>query len=336
MTRQWNFTKGLHDIGPGMWAYIQPDGGWGWSNAGLIVDGDQTLLVDTLFDLKLTDDMLTTMRDAVPQAGRIDTLVNTHANGDHTFGNSLVEGARIITTESIAEHLEAEGGDRIVAAMEGLPENSIGRKFLNEIFGAFQLAGIVHPPVTDTFVGELELTVGDKQVRLVDVGPAHTASDTLVYVPGDRVVYTGDILFNGGHPAIWGGPVGNWIKACDTILGWDVDVIVPGHGPICDKAVVRNFKDYLGYFYKEGKARHDAGMSWQDAAFDLAWGDFAEWGDPERVVINMATLYRELGSPPNLEDTSELWELMGRYHFARKDGQESHDPATCTNPAHHH
>jgi cyclase len=84
---RWQYTKGLHDIGNGCFAYLQPDGGWGWSNAGLIVSGEQNLLVDTLFDLKLTQEMLDTMRDAVPGARRIKTLVNTHANGDHTFGN---------------------------------------------------------------------------------------------------------------------------------------------------------------------------------------------------------------------------------------------------------
>jgi cyclase len=335
MTRQWNFTKGLHEIGAGMWAYIQPDGSWGWSNAGLIVDGDQTLLVDTLFDLNLTDAMLKTMRDAVPAAAQIDTLVNTHANGDHTFGNSLVRGARIITTDSVADHLEAEGGDRIVQVIASLPDDSIGKRFLQDIFGSFELAGIAHPPVDDTFVGEMDLLVGDKRVRLVDVGPAHTASDVLVHVPDERVVYTGDILFNGGHPAIWAGPIGNWIKACDTILGWDVDVVVPGHGPICGKKAVRDFKDYLGYFYEEGRKRHEAGMPWQEAAFDLAWGEFSEWGDPERVVINMATLYRELGDAPVMEDAREIWDLMGRYHYKRIEGQ-GHDPATCTNPAHCH
>src|SRR3546814_14459358 len=108
-----------------MWAYVQPGGSWGWSNAGLIVDGDQTLLVDTLFDLKLTGQMLTAMRDAVPAAARIGTLVNTHANGDHTFGNSLVEGARIITTDSVADHLEEEGGDRIVGVIASLPDDSL-------------------------------------------------------------------------------------------------------------------------------------------------------------------------------------------------------------------
>ena len=49
---KWQYTKGLHDLGNGCFAYLQPDGSWGWSNAGLIADRDQTLLVDTLFDLK--------------------------------------------------------------------------------------------------------------------------------------------------------------------------------------------------------------------------------------------------------------------------------------------
>jgi hypothetical protein len=53
------YTKGLHEIGDGVFAYLQPDGGWGWSNAGLVVDGDASLLVDTLFDLRLTGEMIT-------------------------------------------------------------------------------------------------------------------------------------------------------------------------------------------------------------------------------------------------------------------------------------
>ena len=102
---KWQYTKGLHDLGNGCLAYLQPDGGWGWSNAGLIVDGQENLLVDTLFDLKLTREMLDEMRDKVPSARKIKTLVNTHANGDHTFGNQLVAGADIITTEQTAKEM---------------------------------------------------------------------------------------------------------------------------------------------------------------------------------------------------------------------------------------
>src|SRR6202045_5513838 len=82
MTR-WPFAKGLHDLGNGCFAYLQPDGSWGWSNAGLLVDSGQSLLVDTLFDLKLTREMLDTMRRAEPAAtAKIATLVNTHSTAN--------------------------------------------------------------------------------------------------------------------------------------------------------------------------------------------------------------------------------------------------------------
>ena len=75
------YTRGLHDLGNGCFAWLQPDGSWGWSNAGLVTDGDASLLVDTLFDLKLTRAMLAAMRDAAPRAtAAIGTLVNTHSN----------------------------------------------------------------------------------------------------------------------------------------------------------------------------------------------------------------------------------------------------------------
>jgi cyclase len=63
-----------------------------------VVSSESTLLVDTLYDLKLTERMLSEMRGAVPAAARIDTLVNTHANGDHCHGNRLVDGARIVAS----------------------------------------------------------------------------------------------------------------------------------------------------------------------------------------------------------------------------------------------
>ena len=80
------YEKGLHQIGNGAYAWLQPDGGWGWSNAGLVVDGEQSLLVDTLFDVPLTLDMLAAYRDAEKAAEQVNTIVNTHHNGDHCNG----------------------------------------------------------------------------------------------------------------------------------------------------------------------------------------------------------------------------------------------------------
>src|SRR4029450_12517953 len=114
---KWQYTKGLHDLGNGCFAYLQPDGSWGWSNAGLIADRDQTLLGATLFDLKLTREMLERMRRAVAAAKSIGRLVNTHSNGDHTFGNQLVKDAEIIASRACAEEMK----ERAAEERAGMP-----------------------------------------------------------------------------------------------------------------------------------------------------------------------------------------------------------------------
>src|SRR6202158_2874735 len=120
ITSKWPFKKGLQDLGNRCYAYLQPDGSWGWSNAGLVVDSGHSLLVDTLFDLKLTREMLATMRRAEPTAtAKIATLVNTHSNGDHCFGNELVEGAEIIASKGCDEEMRYDGGGGRLGGVEG-------------------------------------------------------------------------------------------------------------------------------------------------------------------------------------------------------------------------
>lgn len=285
------FTRGLHDVGNGCWAWLQPDGGWGWSNAGLITDGEASLLVDTLFDLKLTGDMLAAMRDAAPAAAKIDTLVNTHANGDHTFGNQLVEGARIVASESTAEEFDHVPPAVFHALMSD--PSALGRAgdFVRECFSPFDFSNITLTPPTETFAGETALKVGDREVRLIEVGPAHTRGDTLVHLPKERIVYTGDILFEEGTPIAWAGPLSNWIAACDRILAMDVDVVVPGHGPITDKAGVQAMRDYLVFVTEEARRRFDAGLDFLAAAHDIELGEHAKRGAPERLVVTVQTLY---------------------------------------------
>ena len=114
-TDRWTYTLGLHDVGNGCFAYIQPDGGWGWSNAGLIVADGVSMLVDTLFDLRLTANMLESMAGVTRQAP-IGTLVNTHANGDHCYGNELLADAEIIASTAAAAEM-AEVPAAMMAAL---------------------------------------------------------------------------------------------------------------------------------------------------------------------------------------------------------------------------
>jgi len=316
---RWGYTKGLHDLGNGCHAWLQPDGTWGYSNAGLVVDGKDCLLVDTLFDLPLTREMLAGMQRAVPQAARIDTLVNTHSNGDHTFGNQLVHGAQIIAARGCAEEMAERPPETFQAMMANWRNMGEAGAFLHEVMGArFDFRDIVHTPPTQVFNGEMSVRVGGKEVRLVEVGPAHTRGDVIVYVPQDRVVFTGDILFVGGHPVVWAGPVSNWIKACDLMLSWDVETVVPGHGPITDKKGVRDLKHYLEFILIEARRRYDAGMSDAEAARDIAWDAFRDWTDPERVFVNAAAAYRDFRADGKPLDVMRLFTLMAQAHNARK------------------
>jgi cyclase len=309
---KWQYTKGLHDLGQGSFAYLQPDGGWGWSNAGLITDGEESLLVDTLFDLNLTRDMLKTMRDAVPQAENIGTLVNTHANGDHTFGNQLVEGAAIVASAAGAEEMAELPPQALAEIMRNAGAMGEAGAFLKRLFDVFEFDGIDLAAPTETFSGMTTRKVGDKDVELHEVGPAHTKGDTLVYVPGDKTVFTGDILFIEGHPIMWAGPVANWIKACDLMLGWDVETIVPGHGPVTDKAGVEAVRGYLVYIEAEARKRHAAGMSVMEAAQDIAMDDYSSWGDGERIAVNVDTLFKEFNGDTSPPDVVQLFGMMSK------------------------
>jgi cyclase len=289
-----SYVKGLQEVGDGLYAYLQPDGSWGWSNAGLIVDGESTLLVDTLYDLALTEQMLRAMRDAVPAAARIDTLVNTHANGDHCYGNQLLAGARILASERTAAEMTELPPAAMVALIEQAPNMGEVGAFFLDCFGAFDFRGIDLLLPQDTFSGELSMQVGDRELQLIEVGPAHTRGDTLVHAPAERVLFSGDILFSGAHPIAWAGPVSNWIAACERILAMDVEVVVPGHGPLAGPGEVRELKAYFEYLYDEARIRHAEGMTALQAARSISLERFADWGEPERLVVNIANIYREL------------------------------------------
>ena len=110
------YSKGLHDLGDGCHAWLQPDGGWGWSNSGLVTGGGASLLVDTLFDLVTTRQMLDGIRPLTDRAP-LTTVVNTHSDGDHCFGNELVAspGVEIIASDAAARLITQHAVEEISA-----------------------------------------------------------------------------------------------------------------------------------------------------------------------------------------------------------------------------
>ncbi len=304
----------LTEVGNGCLAFLQGDGGWGWSNSGLVVGDGASLLVDTLFDLNLTRAMLDTMADHTRSAP-IATVVNTHANGDHCYGNQLVDDAVIISSTKAAEEM-ADVPPSLLAALNH--DDGAAGELFRSFFGEFDFDGIELRLPDRTFEGRLELDVAGRTVELIEVGPAHTAGDTIAVVPDAGVVYTGDILFIGGTPIVWAGPVSNWIAACDLMLGMDADTVVPGHGPVTDKQGVTAVRDYLAFVEREATARHDSGMDAFDAARDIgatigASEDFSSLGEFGRIAVNVEAVYRQLdpthASPDLVEQFRRMAEL---------------------------
>jgi glyoxylase-like metal-dependent hydrolase (beta-lactamase superfamily II) len=288
------YTRGLHGVADRVWAWTLPDGGYGWSNAGLISGDGESLLVDTLFDCHLTAEMLDAMRPMTGAAPITKALI-THSNGDHTHGNQLLDPAvRIIAATGTAEEIAHEMAPEMLAMVQHADLGPTATHYLRERFGPFDFGGIKLRNADITFDDKLDIDVGGRPVALLNLGPAHTAADSVVHVPDAGVLFAGDLLFIGGTPIVWAGPISNWIKACDAMIALDAPTVVPGHGPVTDPDGIRAVRGYFEHILAEIDAAHGKGLTFAEAADGIDLGEYADWLDSERVVVNVYQRYREL------------------------------------------
>jgi glyoxylase-like metal-dependent hydrolase (beta-lactamase superfamily II) len=305
-------AAGLQEVAEGVLAYLQPQSGWGWSNAGLVSGEGGSLLIDTLFDLGLTRRMLAAMTP-VTRSRPIDALVNTHGNGDHCFGNALLPaGTTIYASSAAILDMKDTPPERLAALMRS-DLGPLITPFLQRMFGAFEFAGIEQRLPDRSFSGALALDVTGRQVAVLELGPAHTRGDAVVHIPDAGVVFAGDLLFIGSTPLITSGPASNWIGACDRLLALGASTYVPGHGPITDADGVRAVQRYLRHVAREATARYRAGMPADEAALDIDLGEFADWTEPERIAVNVESVYRELDPARPAPGGVERFERMARW-----------------------
>jgi glyoxylase-like metal-dependent hydrolase (beta-lactamase superfamily II) len=310
------YDHGLQRLTEHAYAYFQPDGGWGWSNSGLIVGRGESLLVDTLFDLKLTRAMLDAMRPVLP--GPIRRLVNTHHNGDHCYGNELVTGAEIIAHRACAEEMVKVPPALLQQLLNAWGDAPEGR-YVREAFGAFDFSGITLTPPTTTFEERLSLEVDGYAVDLIYLGPAHTAGDTIAHFPEEGVVFAGDLLFHRCTPIIWEGTLERWNRALDVIMGLGAQHIVPGHGPLADNAGVKTQQDYFTYVWERARDLHAAGVPAAQAVERIELGPYAEWGDWERIAANVMRFYQLLDGQIEAPVSYQvIFQGIARTYYARQ------------------
>jgi glyoxylase-like metal-dependent hydrolase (beta-lactamase superfamily II) len=118
----------------------------------------------------------------------------------------------------------------------------------------------------------------------------------MAYLPQQKILFAGDVGFFWVAPYANNSYITKWIETCDKIAGWDVDVIVPGHGPIGGKKELAEMGEYFRLLMREAKTRFDAGMSPGQAAAEIRLGKFDNWIGPQQIVMNVVRLYHHFNN----------------------------------------
>jgi cyclase len=279
----------VREVSPGIYAYLQPEGQWGLNNPAFVVGSRAVTLIDTCFTERRTRALLDAVRAVSNRP--IGTLFNTHEHGDHTWGNFLLPESTTI----VGHHRCREG---MLAA--GLA--------VQAVFPGVEWGDIVLRPPTVTFTERLTLWVDDLRLEAISVGPAHTTSDAVVWVPERKLLFSGDLVFSGGTPFVLMGSLQGALAALHQLRDLGAETIVPGHGPVAGPGVLDEQIAYLRHIEAIAAGARTAGLSPLDAAREADLGPFAHWHDPERIVGNLARASLELdgaepGAPIDLAES---------------------------------
>jgi cyclase len=344
------FKRGLYQLADGVYAWMQPNGTWGESNSGIISSKGETLVFDSLFDLAMTNTMIKAM-EPITKNAPVKYLVNGHGDGDHTYGNQLFPGAEIIASPGCVEHmhhdnpktlerLPAMGRTLSCCGLGGLPMwplahlDQVG-KYFRGIFSKFDFTGIDLTMPTKIIADNMTGFVGDIEYQLIHVHPAHTDADIIMYLPNEKIVYCGDVVFIDGTPACHAAQVDKWVAALDLISSLDVEYIVPGHGPIVDRNGIDDMKTYLKLLSCKVPNLLHNGMKPKEIGRELVLNDpdfrsFRLWDSPERTAANIyAIVQQEEGRGHEHFDKKYL--IKGLFDSAQLAFEMPHRPICIVN-----
>lgn len=269
------------EISDGIFAYVQPDGSWWINNTGFLVASTGVTAVDACSTERRTRAYLDAIARVTPLPVR--TLLNTHHHGDHTFGNYLFDTATIVAHDNAREAMKAWGAPQSEPFWEPVD------------WGGIEIA----PPFL-TFSDEISLYVDDVRCHIRHVGvAAHTTNDSFVWIPERRVLFSGDLLFNGGTPFLLQGSLRGALDALDQLRGLGAATIVPGHGEVCGPEVIETVAGYVRFVQDLAREGHAAGLGPLELARAADLGSYADLRDAERIVGNLHRAFAELdGAEP--------------------------------------
>lgn len=232
-------------------------------NIGLFIGDDGTFLIDDQY-APMTEKILEAVKATGGDTPRF--LINTHYHGDHSGGNENMgnAGALIVSHHNVRKRL-AEG--TTIAAFNSTTPPKTGAAL----------------PVV-TYSSDMSFHLNGETVKVIHIPGAHTDGDSIVHFTGSNVIHTGDLFFNGFFPFIdvqHGGSLRGMLSAADKMLSManDDTVIIPGHGPLSNKAELNEYRDMLATAHQhlsklkaEGKTVFEIIAAKPLADLDERWG----------------------------------------------------------------
>jgi cyclase len=149
-----------------------------------------------------------------------------------------------------------------------------------------------------TVGASLTLYVGGRRVELLHPGgPAHTTGDLIAWLPEDRALFSGDLVFAGLTPLVFMGSVDGALAALDWLAARQPDILVPGHGPVVTgpdiPLVLEEHRRYYRFVLDTATQGWSGGLTPLEAARQADLGDFSGWADAERIVLNLHRAYAD-------------------------------------------
>lgn len=285
----------LQEIAPGVHAWVQPEGGWWVNNAGFITadHGGEAMVVDTCVSSERTGRFLRAAAKATGGAP-VRTALNTHQHGDHTYGNHLLP-----ETATVIAHRNARSGIMDDPFFSGIPR-------IWEPMPDWSDA-VLRPP-TLTFDDGVDVHLGGRRVEVRHPRTtAHTPGDAIAWLPEERVLFAGDLVFHRVAPLIFMGALDGARSSLEWLAGFGAEHLIPGHGaPLSGADEVRAcLEDLDAYYALVGRtaARGLAdGATPLEAARACDLGPFAGRPDAERIVLNLHRVYADTtGTPMDME-----------------------------------
>lgn len=254
----------FEQLASGVHAAIMGEDETAASNAGIVDLGDRTLLFDTTMTPRSAQEL---RRFAEETTGRSpDYVINSHMHGDHVFGNQVFPNGEIISTAITRQAIDQQTRSRL---------EQRERDVRYEI-------SLTLP--TMSFEQELNFFGSRRTARLLTVGGGHTASDAILFLPAEGIIFIGDLIFNGYHPYIADGNAAENIDTLEKIKGLGAERYVPGHGDVAGVEQLNFMQQYLTQLMTMVSRAKSAGATREAVAEMAIPADFSH-------LINMPGMF---------------------------------------------